>query len=81
MKQEAQLSQRGRAMQGRIQKVEWGGSRGPGKAPVGGSGGRSPPGPKISQNVNYTDRGTIEGTKARHGGAKPEGVGSGNFEI
>jgi len=23
----------------------------------------------------------IEGTKARHGGAKPEGVGSGNFEI
>jgi len=36
------------------------------------------PGPKISQNVNYTQRGTMEGP--RHGGAKrrsAEGVGSG----
>ena len=62
MKQEAQLSQRGRAMQGRIQKVEWGTVGGPEKPRQGGlHGGRSPPGPKISQNVNYTDRGTIEG--------------------
>jgi len=39
-------------------------------------------GPKISQNVNYTERGTMERlkTRARHGGAKrqsAEGVGSG----
>ena len=44
--------------------------------------GRAAAGPKISQNVNYTQKGTMEGPKARarHRGAKrrsAEGVGSG----
>ena len=40
-------------------------------------------GPKISQNVNYTQRGTMEGRRprARHGGAKRRSAEGGGWGL